>query len=582
MSQSPKRKAYGAFIGSLVLTVCLAAYLSYSEVQGSDIRVWIGLCVLSISLQALITGQQGFENRREAQPSKGEASQEEVYFYCGAVFEDEEDRTPEILNPVFSRELMVWRIGGLAALLGSYLFCLKKLPGFQYHATDLIFLIGLTTILYASALRHFLLALVLCTWSVMAHQAFATSHSWVGLGAYAFLVILTLQLHRVLDLEVNDPEADFFRRHEKKTELVLRSLAWAAFAGSLVILVNTVIPQKASKDQTELSKAVGSQAIQRTLVNAGEKLAQNVPTEPKKISISQEDAIKLLQSLQVNESGKASGPEMSLPSKLELEGLIRKDLENARAGSDQQVEISKETLASLQQALQQTSGEAARVSLPKEAKSDLRLALEKVNAKVNSQANTQSNDQLNGQSNGRSSAQSNIHPDLHAEHEAGIEPVVKTKPQTKMNFDREIEILRRIAVCLALVLVAVYISKLLRKKVNPEEIHPSAVELSAEERAKLKKEWKELRKLKLTTREEVIACYHFFLKVMSSLGHERPESLPPYEYATELKPFFSAQSGSIAGVTDVFCDVFYGKEDPVSADLSRFRNQFESLCRGLI
>jgi hypothetical protein len=583
--KSKGRKAYSAFLGSLTLALCLGALLTYTGTQQSDVRIWIALWIFSVGFQVMVTGQMGFENRSSEQDASQPGSDAEGPFYCGAVFEEAEDETRKgILGLVLSKELMLTRMAGLTLALGAYVYCLRKAPGFSFHGPDLIMLLGMMAILLASTLRHFILALGLNAFGVMVHQfsnlarsGSFSSTDWILLGIYVFLILFTLQLHRILDLEVNDPEADFLKRPEKQREIAWSSILCTGLVLLLTLLANWVIPQDLPKKPriSQVNMQQGALSLPKTLPAA---------------SISREDAQKVLQLLQSKMDGgsaagaKAKEDTAELASKLELEGLIRKDLNASESGNDPQqsiqngnaqggqVELSKETLASMERVLQGAKNLPLQNADQNAAAADLAKALEK----IQSQSQAQSQEQT------LAPAPALLQGQQKQAHQQPSQPSVQ-RNLPKLDLEKQLKVLEKILVFVALCMAFVFLSRLFRKHVRPEDISGVQMpELSPDERSKLKKEWKSLRSGALSAREEVIACYHFFLKLMAAFGQARPDSLPPYEYASQLNSIFPIEASSIHGVTDVFCDAFYGRLEPEAPGLKKFRDQFDQICRGLI
>lgn len=623
MSAAQGRKAYGAFLGALALAVSFGVQLSYSGVQGSDARIWIGLYWVALVFQVVVTGQLGFENRK-SEANSSEEEQNEGYVYCGAVFEEAEDPLKQSrLSQVLSQELMLLRVLGLAMTLGAYVYCLRKLEGFSFHGLDVLMLLGVASILFASTLRHFVFALGLNASCVVVRLVPQISNSstspwtaWGLIGVYVFFLVFTLQLHRILDLEVNDPEANFFQRPRKQREVAWSSVLLTAFVLSLLLLSNAIIPRENYK-KPELRNLERVQTVNH-------QSPPSLKMETPRVSITREEAQRVLQLLQSKTEAGSNGKDTqsALASQLELEGLMRKDMESRSSQPEsqqqqQQVELSKDTLASMERVLQSAASQAqaqaqaqsqTQIQTQSQSQSqaqsqsdlsksnlnnsqkdlaDLAKALQEIHAKqtlaqAQPQPQASSQSQLSSQQQSQSQGNAPIQamPDQAYQLQSKSKPPSNDVPVKTKNHQKIIE---KALVFLAFCMACLFISKLLRKRVRPEDISGETFpELSADERALLKKEWKELQKRSTSAREEVIACYHFFLKLMTALGHTRPESLPPYEYATGLHVVFPVESKAIYGITDIFCDVFYGRENPEPSGMKSFRDQFQMICRKLI
>ena len=89
----------------------------------------------------------------------------------------------------------------------------------------------------------------------------------------------------------------------------------------------------------------------------------------------------------------------------------------------------------------------------------------------------------------------------------------------------------------------------------------------------------EIAKRQLSPREEVIATYQVFLKVMDAAGHGRQTFLPPDHYCFSMNEVFPTLGKDFHRITDVFSETLYGERNVQPPALGEFRLSFKEVIR---
>ncbi|MCB0364442.1 MAG: DUF4129 domain-containing protein [Bdellovibrionaceae bacterium] len=103
--------------------------------------------------------------------------------------------------------------------------------------------------------------------------------------------------------------------------------------------------------------------------------------------------------------------------------------------------------------------------------------------------------------------------------------------------------------------------------------------LSRDDRKSLVAELKQMRSRPLSPQEEVVKSYHLFLRVMELVQYPRAQEITPTDFAHEVIRHFPRLRDPVPYVSEVFCQVFYGKRDVEAGTLGQFRTHFRKVFR---
>lgn len=160
-------------------------------------------------------------------------------------------------------------------------------------------------------------------------------------------------------------------------------------------------------------------------------------------------------------------------------------------------------------------------------------------------------------------------PDQKKQQEM-LEPLIKKEEPEKKWFEK----FKRILTIIALGLVLIYLHHLLKKKgiTKIEASDPEALK-------EMQDEWKKIRKLNLSPREEVIFHYNLFHESLQKIhysDHEAPPSCRIYDDMKELNPDLEKPTFII---TEVFAQCFYGNQEVNHDSLKLFRKALTKILR---
>ncbi|MCC7405775.1 MAG: hypothetical protein IT288_15350 [Bdellovibrionales bacterium] len=111
-----------------------------------------------------------------------------------------------------------------------------------------------------------------------------------------------------------------------------------------------------------------------------------------------------------------------------------------------------------------------------------------------------------------------------------------------------------------------------------EETKPAG-KLNRDEKKALLSELKAIHARPLSAAEEVVKCYHLFLKMMELVQCPRSRELTPVHFAGDVVQRFPHLKKPVPFLSEVFCQVFYGKLEVNSETLQEFRGQFRLTFR---
>ncbi|HUP56264.1 MAG TPA: DUF4129 domain-containing protein, partial [Bdellovibrionota bacterium] len=108
--------------------------------------------------------------------------------------------------------------------------------------------------------------------------------------------------------------------------------------------------------------------------------------------------------------------------------------------------------------------------------------------------------------------------------------------------------------------VAIYLfRRKLKKQADPAKVNRS--QLAREQRAEILHALREITRRKLSPREEIIARYDLFCRIMEMARTPREPSLPPTDFHRRIGYLHPKIEGGSKRITESFCDTFYGELD---------------------
>jgi hypothetical protein len=124
------------------------------------------------------------------------------------------------------------------------------------------------------------------------------------------------------------------------------------------------------------------------------------------------------------------------------------------------------------------------------------------------------------------------------------------------------------------ILAAALVLNLKKKPGKPEK---KVVALNETKRRLVKDALQELKKTKLSARDEIIKKYQLFLKFMETLQHGRADSTPPTHYYRHLGAVYPKLHPDFKVITDTFCDTLYGHKAVEAHHLSSFNRSLDTI-----
>jgi hypothetical protein len=109
----------------------------------------------------------------------------------------------------------------------------------------------------------------------------------------------------------------------------------------------------------------------------------------------------------------------------------------------------------------------------------------------------------------------------------------------------------------------------LKKKPNPKK--PTRFQLAQQQRAELMKKFKDLSRRSMSPRDEVIARYDLFLRIMEMAATPRALYLPPLDFHRKVRLLHPPLDPQSKKITDVFSDVLYGEQNVPPDSLKNVR-----------
>jgi hypothetical protein len=150
-------------------------------------------------------------------------------------------------------------------------------------------------------------------------------------------------------------------------------------------------------------------------------------------------------------------------------------------------------------------------------------------------------------------------------------PTFKNKPEDEDN--NNFELIKKILPLLFLIIIIVYVLYRLKKR-GIKKVEPDDPKIILE----LQKKWSNIKKLKLSPREEIIMSYNFFHDCLKEIHyqHESPPSCIIYTDLSEISPELEK---STLPITDIFAQVFYGDKEITKEKLVLFRQGMKKFLK---
>jgi hypothetical protein len=142
------------------------------------------------------------------------------------------------------------------------------------------------------------------------------------------------------------------------------------------------------------------------------------------------------------------------------------------------------------------------------------------------------------------------------------EPGSVPKPERSVSWpdlDQLLDALNPFLLATFVVGVGVYFRRRLKKKADPKT--DAHAQLARLQRQEIQRQMRDLSRRKLSPREEVIARYDLFLKIMELARTPRESYLPPQDFALRVQYVHPRLEAQASCITAAFSDVFYGGLD---------------------
>lgn len=579
-----------AFLAATFTTLAISAWSAHFA---TDFRTTIVLLVI----YAVAYGFQRwlFEEHFVKADATKKSLEETAIFFAGELVEPnagvsvENQALEKVFHPLKQAGT---RIGFIAiiVLVGLARYSL----GVELKFADLILIVSAILIVPAISANHFLPPLALSAVAVLLDL------NWLAV-PYAISFLATLVFYRYLELSekgvVASQSASRFR------VLAQSALVFAAIVGA----VNLAVPEH-DKQSGQLAKVAEklNEVQYKASELAARKVTEAASKQPAKRSLQQSLPSRLskhstqqgLTSMQQQGSARSAEPSAEL-NKLAQMPLPQppnggKDLEKEEnlyggqseaslnpenmPGGNSQIHSGEDPLKKAQQLLDaaQKMSAAAGSGQPQlqlqrqEQKS--RTAPQSAPGVANEAAPSESSNSGPSSANA-TTAIAAVSPNLT---ETGSQqptesmteaPAADEPPPPKKELFSE-GMLKRLFMGLA-VLAAILFLRKLPAKADPKK--QKKVRLSRERRRKLSTELEAIESKKLDPREEVIARYHYYLKIMEAVEVPREEYLPPEDYNDRVRKLFPPIEPSTSALTHIFCDTYYGQFEVKPQDLSSCR-----------
>lgn len=114
---------------------------------------------------------------------------------------------------------------------------------------------------------------------------------------------------------------------------------------------------------------------------------------------------------------------------------------------------------------------------------------------------------------------------------------------------------------------------------KPREETKPAGRLNRDEKRALMTELKAMQERPLSPAEEVVRRYHLFLKMMELVQYPRSREITPIRFADDVVVRFPHLKKPVPFLSEIFCQVFYGKLEVNGETLKEFRDQFRLVFR---
>lgn len=152
--------------------------------------------------------------------------------------------------------------------------------------------------------------------------------------------------------------------------------------------------------------------------------------------------------------------------------------------------------------------------------------------------------------------------------------------KTRMRVEQNLSFIQNILIAIAY-LAGVYLLFVIIMKFSgkqQEETKPTG-KLTREDRKSLKDEFRRLHSRPLDPQEEVVKSYHLFLRVMELVQYPRQPEISPTRFARDVIRHFPRLREAAPYMSEIFCQVLYGRVQVEAGTLKEFRGHFRKVVR---
>jgi ferritin len=131
-----------------------------------------------------------------------------------------------------------------------------------------------------------------------------------------------------------------------------------------------------------------------------------------------------------------------------------------------------------------------------------------------------------------------------------------------------LKLFKSILILSAVFVILIFLNKIL-KKANQKELKQFKPE--DDQQINMTKEIVQLKKLKLTPKEEIMLYYELFYKMIKSIHYPDVEAPPPTELFNQVSNKYQKIEMHLKNITEIFSSSFYGNHPISEKDLKQFR-----------
>ncbi len=547
------------------------------------------LYVLSALIQSWIMDGKNYDVRILGGAESKKSEELKSLFYCGSTIEAEKtDEEKKAVRNILDPRRSLYRRIAKYLLIAIYIYLTYRFR-LSLKFWDSFFILGATGILISATTGHMLIALAL---NALVALPLAISLDGLSIPAtlfYLFFLVSTFSLHRALEREEEEGHPPY------KQALIAALSVFLLGSFISVIIPKPEITNDLGKIKKKTqSKAIGNGASSSHSVN-------EFPNKGGQSSLSPEEAKDLLKSLNLGKMDLSNAPanleipkggnstadpkysslptqpnpkqEMSIEEAQKLLDSRPKPTDADQSKSADELKLPLKDAKEILEALpKSTSGDPAKKEELSRALSEgIKEAEKKGDGKVDLGAAL------------KKATEAGTNKAISTAPLPPPKPVEKPKPFISEEFLKMLlKLWKPLVIGLGMVVIYLFIRKLIAKH-DPEKLEKKRRrKLSREERNAFLEKLRNIERAKMSENEEVIARYHLFLELMALINFPKPESHPPEEFKDFLTPLFPKLQSPLTGVTDTFCDVYYGKWELKSGQMTKLRTDYESIVNSVV